>query len=54
MTAGSFDILVEVVVEDDAALLELVGRLRSVPGVRSTETFIYLRLVKQTYAWGAH
>jgi Lrp/AsnC family transcriptional regulator for asnA, asnC and gidA len=53
-TAGSFDILIEVVVEDDAALLELIGRLRSLPGVRSTESFIYLRLAKQTYAWGAH
>ena len=53
-TAGSFDILIEVVVEDDAALLELIGRLRSVAGVRSTESFIYLRLAKQTYAWGAH
>ena len=44
----------EVVVEDDAALLELTNRIRSVPGVRSTETFIYLSLVKQTYTWGAH
>jgi Lrp/AsnC family transcriptional regulator for asnA, asnC and gidA len=42
------------VVEDDAALLALSNRIRSVPGVRSTETFIYLSLMKQTYAWGAH
>jgi Lrp/AsnC family transcriptional regulator, regulator for asnA, asnC and gidA len=54
ITAGSFDILCEVVVEDDAALLDLSNRMRSVPGVRSTETFIYLNLVKQTYSWGAH
>ena len=54
ITAGSFDILIEVVVEDDEALLELIGRVRSIPGVRSTESFIYLRLAKQTYAWGAH
>jgi Lrp/AsnC family transcriptional regulator for asnA, asnC and gidA len=54
VTAGSFDVLCEVVVEDDAALLSLTNRIRSVPGVRSTETFIYLNLVKQTYAWGAH
>jgi Lrp/AsnC family transcriptional regulator for asnA, asnC and gidA len=54
ITAGSFDILVEVVVEDDDALLDLIGRVRSIPGVRSTESFIYLRLAKQTYAWGAH
>jgi Lrp/AsnC family transcriptional regulator for asnA, asnC and gidA len=54
ITAGSFDIIVEVVVADDTALLELIGRVRSIPGVRSTESFIYLRLAKQTYAWGAH
>ena len=54
ITAGSFDVLCEVVAEDDAALLALTNRIRSVPAVRSTETFIYLSLVKQTYAWGAH
>lgn len=54
MTAGSFDLMAEVVVEDDAGLLELGNRIRGVPGVRSTETFIYLGVVKQTYAWGAH
>jgi len=54
ITAGSFDLIAEVVVEDDAALLELTNRIRAVPGVRSTETFIYLSMVKQTYAWGAH
>jgi Lrp/AsnC family transcriptional regulator for asnA, asnC and gidA len=54
VTAGSFDVMCEVVAEDDAALLDLTNRIRSVPGVRSTETFIYLSLVKQTYSWGAH
>ena len=54
MTAGSFDLMAEVVVEDDAGLLELGNRIRGVPGVRSTETFIYLGVVKQTFAWGAH
>ena len=54
ITAGSFDLMCEVVVADDAALLELGNRIRSVPGVLSTETFIYLDLVKQTFTWGAH
>ena len=54
VTAGSFDIMCEVVVPDDAALLDLTNRIRAVPGVITTETFIYLALVKQTYAWGAH
>ena len=54
ITAGSFDFMCEVVVEDDGALLELTNRIRSVPGVVSTETFIYLDLVKQTFTYGAH
>ena len=54
VTAGSFDFMCEVVVEDDGTLLDLTNRIRSVPGVVSTETFIYLDLVKQTFAWGAH
>jgi Lrp/AsnC family transcriptional regulator for asnA, asnC and gidA len=53
VTAGSFDLLVEVVCEDDEHLLELVSRrLRALPGVRSTETFVYLKLRKQRYDWG--
>jgi Lrp/AsnC family transcriptional regulator, regulator for asnA, asnC and gidA len=54
ITAGSFDVMCEVVVADDAALLELGNRIRGVPGVLTTETFIYLDLVKQTFTWGAH
>jgi Lrp/AsnC family transcriptional regulator for asnA, asnC and gidA len=53
MTAGSFDILAEVVCESDEELLQLLSsRIRVLPGVRSTETFVYLRLRKQTYSWG--
>ncbi|GAA1761392.1 MULTISPECIES: Lrp/AsnC family transcriptional regulator [Streptomonospora] len=52
VTAGSFDILVEVVAADDEQLLELLSAIRSVPTVTGTETFLYLRLHKQTYAWG--
>lgn len=54
VTAGSVDLLAEVVVSDDRELLELTNRIRRVPGVVSTETFIYLDLVKQTFTWGAH
>jgi Lrp/AsnC family transcriptional regulator for asnA, asnC and gidA len=54
LTAGSFDLLVEVVCEDDDSLLALLNdRIRCIPSVRSTETFMYLKLAKQTYAWGA-
>jgi Lrp/AsnC family transcriptional regulator for asnA, asnC and gidA len=53
VTAGSFDILAEVVCEDDDHLLEVVGhKVRTLPGVRSTETFVYLKLRKQLYNWG--
>jgi Lrp/AsnC family transcriptional regulator for asnA, asnC and gidA len=53
ITAGAFDLLIEVVCEDNEALLRfLTERLRAVEGVRETETFVYLRMVKQTYQWG--
>jgi Lrp/AsnC family transcriptional regulator for asnA, asnC and gidA len=51
--AGSFDLLVELVCEDDDHLLELLNTaIRTVPGVRSTEAFVYLKLAKQSYTWG--
>jgi Lrp/AsnC family transcriptional regulator, regulator for asnA, asnC and gidA len=53
ITAGTYDLLVETVCEDNEALLRfLTERLRSIDGVRDTETFVYLRMVKQTYQWG--
>ena len=52
ITAGSFDLLIEVVCEDDDQLLEILGEVRSLPGVTRTETFVYLKLRKQTYHWG--
>ncbi len=53
MCAGSFDLLAEVVCEDDERLLHVVNdSVRSIAGVRSTESFLYLKLAKQTYTWG--
>jgi Lrp/AsnC family transcriptional regulator for asnA, asnC and gidA len=53
VTAGSFDLLVEVVCNDDEHLLSLLNNsIRAVPGVRDSETFVYLKLAKQTYTWG--
>jgi Lrp/AsnC family transcriptional regulator for asnA, asnC and gidA len=53
ITAGSFDILLELVCEDDDHLLRVLSeQVRVLPGVRDTETFVYLKLAKQTYAWG--
>lgn len=51
-TAGSFDLLCEVVCEDDDHLLEvLTNRIRSMESIVSTETFVYLKLTKQHYDW---
>lgn len=53
VTAGSFDVIVEAVCEDDDGLLELINaKIRAVPGVVATETFVYLSLRKQLYNWG--
>jgi Lrp/AsnC family transcriptional regulator, regulator for asnA, asnC and gidA len=52
ITAGSFDLLVEVVCEDDDQLLGILHQVRSLPSVTTTETFVYLKLRKQTYHWG--
>lgn len=55
VTAGSFDLLVEVVCRDDDQLLEVINQqVRELDQVTGTETFVYLRLRKQTYAWGTH
>lgn len=55
VTAGAYDLLVEAVCEDSEGLLRfLAQKLRKVAGVESTETFVYLRIVKQTYQWGNH
>lgn len=53
ITAGTYDIIIEVVCESDAHLAALVGsQIRSIPGVLTTETHMYLELRKQTYSWG--
>ena len=53
ITAGSFDLLAEVVCESDEHLLEVLStRIRKIENVVSTETFMYLKLRKQTYSWG--
>jgi Lrp/AsnC family transcriptional regulator for asnA, asnC and gidA len=53
ITAGSFDVLAEVVCENDDHLLDLIARrIRCLEGVVTTETFVYLKLRKQLYDWG--
>ena len=53
MTAGSFDLLVEVVCTSDDELLGILNDdIRGLAGVAFTETFVYLKLHKQLYDWG--
>jgi Lrp/AsnC family transcriptional regulator for asnA, asnC and gidA len=53
LTAGSFDLLAEIVCENDEDLIDVLNKeIRSIPGVQSTETFVYLKLQKQFYTWG--
>ncbi len=54
ITAGSFDIMVEVMATDEADLLRITNQIRTIAGVRSTETFMLLHIAKQTFNWGAH
>ncbi len=52
LTAGAYDLFVEVVFRDNEHLLEfLTNRLRAIPGIRETETFMYLKIVKEIYSW---
>jgi Lrp/AsnC family transcriptional regulator for asnA, asnC and gidA len=53
VTAGQFDILVELVCADRRQLLDMTNRIRGLDGVASTESFLYLELWKQLYDWGA-
>ena len=52
LTAGRYDLLVEVVCADDDELLDVLGRMRALPHVQRTETMTYLKLWDQIYNWG--
>jgi len=53
LTAGHFDIIAEVLAVNDDSLVHLLNdSIRSIPGVTEVETFLYLKLAKQTYTWG--
>jgi Lrp/AsnC family transcriptional regulator for asnA, asnC and gidA len=54
ITAGQFDVLVEILCADRRQLLDATNRMRAIDDVVSTETFLYLELRKQLYDWGAH
>ncbi|MDH3247386.1 MAG: Lrp/AsnC family transcriptional regulator [Acidimicrobiia bacterium] len=52
ITSGRYDVMIEVVCEDNEHLLDLLNRIREIPGVESVEALTYLKLMKQTYDWG--
>jgi Lrp/AsnC family transcriptional regulator for asnA, asnC and gidA len=53
LAGGSYDLLAEVVCEDDDHLIDVLNTtIRTYPGIRETETFMYLRLYKESYTWG--
>ena len=54
VTAGRFDLMCEVVCEDKEHLLRVItDRLADIDGIRSSETLVLLRFVKESYQWGA-
>lgn len=52
ITAGRFDVMIELVCETTEHLMQVMNRIRNIESVASSEVFTYLRLVKQTYDWG--
>ena len=53
VTAGRFDLMCEVVCEDNDHLLRVLTEdLAKIRGIRSTETLVELRFVKESYQWG--
>lgn len=50
VTSGKYDILAEVMCRDQADLLEfLTKKLYTIDGVRESETFIHLKIMKEIY-----
>jgi Lrp/AsnC family transcriptional regulator for asnA, asnC and gidA len=51
-TQGGFHLMAEVVGSSDAHLLELVARIRRLPGVSRIHTFLENKMVKEDYTYG--
>ncbi len=53
VTAGRYDMICEVVCEDNEHLLRvLTDQIAGIDGIRGTETMVELRFVKESYRWG--
>lgn len=53
MTAGRYDLVVELVCADADRLIEVVNEVRAADGIATVEMITYLAITKQTYNWGA-
>lgn len=53
MTAGRYDLLVELVCADAETLIDVVNGIRTCAGIATVEVVTYLGITKQTYNWGA-
>ena len=52
-TTGRYDLMFEVVADDDTHLMRLMSQLRSRDDIVEAEAFVCLKLFKQTFSWGA-
>ncbi len=50
-TAGAFNVMAEAACRSSAELYQLLRRIRGMPGVQRTETFVYLNLLRQQFQW---
>lgn len=51
VTSGEFNLIVEVGCVSSDELYQFVVNLRRLPGVQSSETFVYLNVLQQRYQW---
>jgi Lrp/AsnC family transcriptional regulator for asnA, asnC and gidA len=52
-TSGRYDAMFEVIVDDDEHLMRLLSSLRSRDDIAEMESFVCLKVFKQTFSWGA-
>lgn len=50
-TAGGFNVLAEAACRSSSELYMLLRKVRAIPGVQRTETFVYLNLIRQQFQW---
>jgi Lrp/AsnC family transcriptional regulator, regulator for asnA, asnC and gidA len=53
LSSGSFDLLVEVIMEDTGTLLGIINdRIKTIDGVRRVESFVYFGIHTHRFGWG--